>query len=381
MSEAPGHYYPTIVCEFYANYIAVLEGLCKKRQKPLEVLTDGQPLWLVNTKDSEVHTNICSKVLVGSGLTSTIPNRGDNTLDEDRAVLVASLMSGFPLYMGVIITEEMNYREVKLSTSLHFPCLITQLCREAHVPILVGIDVETYATKKYDLEKSKDESIYELNLQKLILEVFGPSGQNTMKTETSTESTREATRGKLVYQAAPIHTFTMSTSGVTVTQPKGESTETFSSMPQSLQYAFTRVFRKADRQDKQLNLFDEQQGLFIDRAITATLEPYKHLHESEDDAPFVDLLGEKPKEAGKRLRNDIIDEGKSHKKKKHKHNKHEKAELKEFNNPVERHVTGATIHSESMTLAIPPPDIKATEATNASSGITPPQIVFRYSRV
>ncbi|MCD7462476.1 hypothetical protein HAX54_048615 [Datura stramonium] len=38
MSEAICHYYPTMVCEFYANYIAILEGLRKKGQKPSKVL-------------------------------------------------------------------------------------------------------------------------------------------------------------------------------------------------------------------------------------------------------------------------------------------------------------------------------------------------------
>ncbi|MCD7451261.1 hypothetical protein HAX54_010476, partial [Datura stramonium] len=38
MSEAPGNYYPTMVREFYVNYIVVLESLCKRRQKPSEVL-------------------------------------------------------------------------------------------------------------------------------------------------------------------------------------------------------------------------------------------------------------------------------------------------------------------------------------------------------
>ncbi|MCD9559828.1 hypothetical protein HAX54_018133, partial [Datura stramonium] len=37
MSEAPGNYYPTMVREFYANYIAFLEGFYKKGQKPLEM--------------------------------------------------------------------------------------------------------------------------------------------------------------------------------------------------------------------------------------------------------------------------------------------------------------------------------------------------------
>ncbi|MCE2055321.1 hypothetical protein HAX54_042412 [Datura stramonium] len=37
MSEALGHYYPTMVHEFYANYIAFQNGLCKKRQKSSEI--------------------------------------------------------------------------------------------------------------------------------------------------------------------------------------------------------------------------------------------------------------------------------------------------------------------------------------------------------
>ncbi|MCD7446255.1 hypothetical protein HAX54_048453, partial [Datura stramonium] len=70
MSEEPGYYYPTLVREFYANYIAIFEGLCKNGHKSRD-------------EDRAV-------------------------LAEDRAVLVASLMYGFPLNMGVIIVEEIN---------------------------------------------------------------------------------------------------------------------------------------------------------------------------------------------------------------------------------------------------------------------------------
>ncbi|MCD7468160.1 hypothetical protein HAX54_006110 [Datura stramonium] len=49
--------------------------------------------------------------------------------------------------------------------------LSTWLCRQAHVPILAGIDVDTYVIKKYDLEKSKDESRYDLKLHKTICDV------------------------------------------------------------------------------------------------------------------------------------------------------------------------------------------------------------------
>ncbi|MCD7446256.1 hypothetical protein HAX54_048454 [Datura stramonium] len=123
------------------------------------------------------------------------------------------------------------------------------LIKEAHVPKLDRIDVETYATKKYDLEKLKDESIYDLKLHKQIPEVFRT---------------------------------------IAATQLGVESAEMPSVMSRSSQYAFTlenfaSMVRKVDRQVKQLKLFAEQLGLFVDRAITASLEPYKNLHARMDD--------------------------------------------------------------------------------------------------
>ncbi|MCD7471993.1 hypothetical protein HAX54_012815 [Datura stramonium] len=111
---------------------------------------------------------------------------------EDRVVLVASLMFGFPLNIGALIVEEMHWRAVRLSTSFPFPCLITRLCNEAHVPILAGVDVETYATKKYGLDKSRDESRYDLKLHKP--EVFGASGQTARATEPTTNQDGETIR-------------------------------------------------------------------------------------------------------------------------------------------------------------------------------------------
>ncbi|MCE3215655.1 hypothetical protein HAX54_003127 [Datura stramonium] len=144
-------------------------------------------------------------------------------------------MSGFPLKMVTIIADQINWRPVKLSTSLPFPCLITRLCREEHVPILVGIDVDIYATKKYDLEKLKDESLYDLKLQKPILEVFGSSGQTARATKTNTDPAGEATGTELVCHVAPIPTCIPSISGAAATKLGVELAETLSAMPQSSQ--------------------------------------------------------------------------------------------------------------------------------------------------
>ncbi|MCD7453872.1 hypothetical protein HAX54_022503 [Datura stramonium] len=94
------------------------------------------------------------------------PTGGDIVLGEDTTVLVANLMSGFPLNMGVIIADEMRAHATKFSTSLPFLCLVIGLCKEAHVPILARIDVETTKNKKHDLGKFKDETRHDLRLHK-----------------------------------------------------------------------------------------------------------------------------------------------------------------------------------------------------------------------
>lgn len=52
----------------------------------------------------------------------------DNILGEDRAVLMASLLSNFSLNFGEIITEEMRIRVTQLNAAYLFPYLIMRLC-------------------------------------------------------------------------------------------------------------------------------------------------------------------------------------------------------------------------------------------------------------
>ncbi|MCE3050122.1 hypothetical protein HAX54_046503 [Datura stramonium] len=58
---------------------------------------------------------------------------------------------------------------------------------EAHVPILAEIDFETYAIKNNDLEKSKNETWYDLKLHKSVIEVFGPYGPSATIAEATTD--------------------------------------------------------------------------------------------------------------------------------------------------------------------------------------------------
>ncbi|MCD9646925.1 hypothetical protein HAX54_037178 [Datura stramonium] len=187
-----------------------------------------------------------------------------------------------------------------------------------------------------------------------VFEVIGSNDPSARVAEATTNPTEEATGTESVGLAAQLPTSTLSTSGAL------KSRETW----------------------KQLKLFAEELGTFVNKAITATLQSYVSLHahiddiearvndelkdliildltkfvaklkkaqddidklqqerqtwefliqvfvESEEEEAFIDLLGEQPKAAGKRPREGAGDETKSHKKK-HKKRKQEKAELRE----------------------------------------------------
>ncbi|MCD7447370.1 hypothetical protein HAX54_027847 [Datura stramonium] len=78
-----------------------------------------------------------------------------------------------PEFAPLVKTMEFDYR-MRERHNQH-PWLV--LCKEAHVPILAGMDVETTTKKKHDLEKSKYEIRHGLRLHKSVSEVFGPNGK------------------------------------------------------------------------------------------------------------------------------------------------------------------------------------------------------------
>ncbi|MCD7473210.1 hypothetical protein HAX54_014867 [Datura stramonium] len=291
-----------------------------------QVLTDGQPSWLTNPKERIVKSTLTfvAKFWWAVVRLRLLLTGGDNTLAKDKAVPMTNLMSS---------------------------------CREALVTTLAGIDVETYATKKYDLEKSKDESKYDLKLHKPIPEVFKSSGQTIKATKTTNGPAGAATGTELVYHAAPISTSTPSTSGAAVTQPRMESAETSSFMPQSSWIFVDRAIIDALELYKNLHArIDDMEARVNDRMKSLTMPDLARFEDSEEDVPFIYLFGEQPKETGKFPRDSAGDGAKSHKK------KHKKE--------IEAHATGATVSLESQTLITQPPAAEATVPNTLSALVT-----------
>lgn len=73
--------------------------------------------------------------------------RGNENLDPQRAMLVYILIEGMKIKFGQIIVNELFVRTQKKLSALSIPCLITELCRQANVPIIQGVDNKVWATK------------------------------------------------------------------------------------------------------------------------------------------------------------------------------------------------------------------------------------------
>ncbi|MCD7469130.1 hypothetical protein HAX54_007947 [Datura stramonium] len=193
---------------------------------------------------------------------------------------------------------------------------------------------------KYDFEKSKDETRYDMKFHKPVIEVFRSSGPSATIAEATTDLAEAATRTESVSHAAQLATSTPSTSVATTTQQGVEPVEKSSMVHPPSWYAFTpvnlaKVVQKAYRREKLLKLFVVQPGTFVDIAVKADFDSYKNLHARLDDM-------------------------------------------------VEGHAADATVSSESESLITPPPStevaspdtLSAPSTTTAIAevlGITPPK--------
>lgn len=175
---------PTLVQEFYANYQATLENMCKKGEKAADmpnlnkisirgvmvdlsdstinrflhgpnftpqatspefyyrmqerakqrpwlakIIVEGEPEWLKNTSARIFKASMTQEARFWWGFVRSrlMRTTGDNIIDDARAILVAGLMSNYPLNFGEIIVDKMKIRVMRPNTAYPFPCLVTRL--------------------------------------------------------------------------------------------------------------------------------------------------------------------------------------------------------------------------------------------------------------
>lgn len=95
----------------------------------------------------------------------------DANLDLQRIVIVSSLLEGLKINFCKVIVDELFVRACKIASVFLFPYIITKLCKLTKVPIISGVDNKVGEMKKQDIEKTRDETKFEMRVHKL--ESFG----------------------------------------------------------------------------------------------------------------------------------------------------------------------------------------------------------------
>lgn len=94
------------------------------------------------------------------------PTDRNVNLDIQRAVLVANLVEGLKNDFSHVIANELFARGYKTVSALPFPCLIMDLCRHANIFLYREVDNEVRASHRQDIERMKDDSKYEMQVNK-----------------------------------------------------------------------------------------------------------------------------------------------------------------------------------------------------------------------
>ena len=63
------------------------------------------------------------------------PTAADNIVTWDQEVLMAAMIVGFEVDFAWLLQAVMHERDLKVTTTYPFPCMIFSLCRSAGVPI------------------------------------------------------------------------------------------------------------------------------------------------------------------------------------------------------------------------------------------------------
>uniref|UniRef100_M1DV82 Putative plant transposon protein domain-containing protein n=1 Tax=Solanum tuberosum TaxID=4113 RepID=M1DV82_SOLTU len=151
MARSLGTYNAEIVREFYISYVATVRNSIYKWPSP-QLSRNFKPhycrtLILVIKKATLSFTAKFFWLLVQNRLS---PTQVDNVVTWDRTVMIAVILSHLEVDFACILIAEIHERVFKATTTLPFPYLIFQLCRDASVPIL-HCDRLLVVTKNLDI--------------------------------------------------------------------------------------------------------------------------------------------------------------------------------------------------------------------------------------
>ncbi|MCD9560305.1 hypothetical protein HAX54_018828 [Datura stramonium] len=244
MSEAPGRYFLNIVHDFYVNYTTTLDKNHRKGQKvsKLPILNQIR----VHRVMVYISNTTINRILYGPHLLPPVRTpEFDHRLkdrNDQRPGLAQVLTDGQSPWLT-------NPREKIYKSTLTFAAMFWWvvvrlrlfptggLCKSAHVPILVGINVEIVENKKNDFDKSKDETNHDLYVHMTMPLVFGPSKQIVRAVVEQTNASDAVTVSDLAFVASPLPTYIPSKFRAGTIMQSLDSTETSSVTLQTSHYA------------------------------------------------------------------------------------------------------------------------------------------------
>ncbi|XP_060168946.1 uncharacterized protein LOC132600550 [Lycium barbarum] len=118
-----------------------MENPEEHREWVASVIASGTPPWLDLSVSIEKNTfNREAKFWLSLISSRVIPSKHNTDIPITKCILIASLMFGYLVDVGVIIRDEIKTKSTQKGTSLPFPCLITELCLRKKVRDIPRVD-------------------------------------------------------------------------------------------------------------------------------------------------------------------------------------------------------------------------------------------------